>query len=186
MRVISGNFKGRQLKAVPNRLTRPTTDKVKEALFQIIGPFFQGGSCLDLFAGSGGLGIEALSRGMEKAVFVDKQPKAVRTIYDNLRTLKLEEAAEVFRTDAFMALKAAGKRELLFDVIFLDPPYSKVSYEELLEAIDTYNLLTKEGLIVCEHERRDTLKDECGSFSRRQTEIYGGTTGITIYHRKEQ
>ncbi|WP_081704523.1 16S rRNA (guanine(966)-N(2))-methyltransferase RsmD [Sediminibacillus sp. JSM 1682029] len=186
MRVISGKYKGRQLDPVPNRLTRPTTDKVKEALFQIIGPFFQGGNCLDLFAGSGGLGIEALSRGMEKAVFVDKQPKAIRTIHDNLRTLALEDAAEVFRTDAFMAMKAAGRRGLQFDVIFLDPPYGKVSYEKLLEAVDTYHLATQKGLIVCEHENREKLPDQYAGFSRRQTEVYGSTTSITIYQRKEQ
>ena len=102
MRVIAGEHNGRQLPPVPNRLTRPTTDKVKEALFQIIGPFFEGGQALDLFAGSGGLGIEALSRGLDHCVFVDKHPKAIQTIYENLKSLNIEEQAEVFRTDAFL------------------------------------------------------------------------------------
>nr|WP_318036196.1 16S rRNA (guanine(966)-N(2))-methyltransferase RsmD [Halobacillus amylolyticus] len=121
MRVIAGVHKGRQLKPVPNHRTRPTTDKVKESLFQIIGPFFDGGQVLDLFAGSGGLGIESLSRGTEHSVFVDQQQKAVQVIHENLDALKLRDRAEVFRTDAFRAIKAAGKRGLSFQYIFLDP-----------------------------------------------------------------
>ncbi|SDJ74609.1 16S rRNA (guanine(966)-N(2))-methyltransferase RsmD [Sediminibacillus albus] len=186
MRVISGKYKGRQIKPVPNRLTRPTTDKVKEALFQIIGPFFQGGNCLDLFAGSGGLGIEALSRGMDKAVFVDKHPKAIRTIHENIQMLHLGNATEVYRTDAFRAIKAAAKRELTFELIFLDPPYGKVSYEDLLESLETHRLLNKNGIIVCEHEGRTSLPDQFAGFEKKQTEIYGNTTALTLYQRKEQ
>lgn len=181
MRVISGQFKGHPFKPVPNRLTRPTTDKVKEALFQIIGPFFEGGKCLDLFAGSGGLGIEALSRGIDTAIFVDKHPKAIQTIYENIKALKIEDRSEVYRTDAFRALKAASKRELSFQLIFLDPPYSKVSYEELLEAIHNYDLLAPKGVIVCEHEAKQELVSSCGGFMKTKTEVYGSTTGITLY-----
>ncbi|UFU00920.1 16S rRNA (guanine(966)-N(2))-methyltransferase RsmD [Radiobacillus kanasensis] len=186
MRVISGIHKGRQLKPVPNRLTRPTTDKVKEALFQMIGPFFEGGSCLDLFAGSGGLGIEALSRGMDKAIFVDKQGKAIQIIHQNLQELKLENQAEVYRTDAFRAIKAAAKRELLFDYIFLDPPYQKISYTDLLDAIEENNLLHPNGTIVCEHEASESLPDQYSDYIAYRKEDYGSTTAITLYKRKEQ
>lgn len=125
MRVIAGKYKGHRIQAVPNKLTRPTTDKVKEALFQIIGPFFDQGICLDLFAGSGALGIEAISRGMEKAIFVDKQPKAISVIHTNVRQLGIDSQVEIYRNDALRALKAIKKRELKLDMIFLDPPYQK-------------------------------------------------------------
>ncbi|MCT2538079.1 16S rRNA (guanine(966)-N(2))-methyltransferase RsmD [Aquibacillus koreensis] len=186
MRVISGEFKGHPLKPVPNRLTRPTTDKVKEALFQMIGPYFNGGSCFDLFAGSGGLGIEALSRGMDRAVFVDNHPKAIQTIHSNLQSLKIENRSEVFRTDAFRAIKAAGKRGLIFSFIFLDPPYEKVSYEKLLNLIYTNQLLEKDGTIVCEHEANQTLSSDVMGFSKIRTEMYGSTTAITLYKLEEK
>ncbi|WP_077625074.1 16S rRNA (guanine(966)-N(2))-methyltransferase RsmD [Sediminibacillus massiliensis] len=181
MRVISGKYKGRQIKPVPHKLTRPTTDKVKEALFQIIGPYFEGGVCLDLFAGSGGLGIEALSRGMDRVVFVDVHPKAIRTIYENIELLQLEEYTEVFRADAFRAIKGAAKRGLLFDYIFLDPPYKKVSYEDLLEAIHTYGLLKRDGYIICEHDAKSNLPRVLHGFEQIQTEIYGSTTAVSLY-----
>ena len=107
VRVVSGSAKGRPLKAVPGMGTRPTTDKVKEAIFSMIGPYFDGGTVLDLFAGTGGLAIEALSRGMERAVLVDMDPKSIETIRANLKATKMEGQAEVYRNDAVRALKAA-------------------------------------------------------------------------------
>lgn len=107
MRVISGTAKGRPLKAVPGTGTRPTTDKVKEAVFSMIGPYFDGGVVLDLFAGSGGLGIESLSRGSDKAVFIDLEPKSIEMIRANLKATGLDSKAEVFRNEAGRAPEAA-------------------------------------------------------------------------------
>lgn len=157
MRVIAGMMKGRKLKAVPGKETRPTTDKVKESVFQMMGPFFDGGNCLDLFAGSGGLGIEALSRGMTSAVFVDKQQSAVQTLRDNIAMLGIEDQTEVFRADAFRALQAAAKRELVFDLILLDPPYKKVDYERLVREICALGLIGPDGIIYCEHDPAEKL-----------------------------
>ncbi|MDC3412811.1 16S rRNA (guanine(966)-N(2))-methyltransferase RsmD [Aquibacillus sp. 3ASR75-11] len=186
MRVIAGVHKGRPLKAVPSRLTRPTTDKVKEALFQMIGPYFDGGIGLDLFAGSGNLGIEAISRGLDRVIFVDQQPKAIQTIYDNVKMLRIEDRAEVFRTEAFRALKAAAKRELAFDYIFLDPPYGKVSYEQLIETAGQYSLLTESGMIVCEHEAKVRLPDQVANYKRLKSDTYGNTTAISLYQLTEE
>ncbi|MFS0672328.1 16S rRNA (guanine(966)-N(2))-methyltransferase RsmD [Ornithinibacillus sp. 179-J 7C1 HS] len=183
MRVIAGIHKGRQLKAVPGKSTRPTTDKVKEAVFQILGPFFNGGQALDLFAGSGSLGLEALSRGMETCIFVDKHPKAVQTIKENVSMLKLEDNVEIFRADAFRALTAAAKRELRFDLIFLDPPYNKVNYEELLDLIEKEHLLRVDGIIYCEHDINDTMPDSISSLTIKKQVKYGGTIGVTIYQK---
>lgn len=184
MRVIAGDHKGRQLKAVPGKTTRPTTDKVKESVFQVIGPFFPGGAVLDLFAGSGSLGIEALSRGMDRAIFVDKHPKAIHTIHENLRTLNITKQSEVFRADAFRAVQATAKRELSFSLILLDPPYKQGGYEKLLQAIIELKLLRPGGMIYCEHNPQEVLPKTVGSsLAVFKREDYGGTTAMTIYQR---
>lgn len=181
MRIIAGERKGQALKAVPGQATRPTTDKVKEAIFQAMGPFFNGGSVLDLFAGSGSLGIEALSRGMDKAVFVDKQGKAIHTIKENLKTVKYEDKAEVYRTDAQRALKAAAKRGLGFDLILLDPPYQKISYLTLIEEIIEHQLINKDGVIYCEHDPRDEVPEESEHLKIQKQEVYSSAIAVTIY-----
>ena len=110
MRVVSGKCEGHPLKAVPGNTTRPTTDKVKESIFNMIGPYFDGGVALDLFGGSGGLGIEAISRGIDKAIFVDRDNKAIKVIHQNLESCRIQEQAEVYRNDAERAIKALIKR----------------------------------------------------------------------------
>jgi 16S rRNA (guanine966-N2)-methyltransferase len=180
MRVVSGTRKGKSLKAVPGSSTRPTTDKVKEAIFNIIGPYFDGGIGLDLFAGSGGLGIEALSRGAEKVIFVDRDRKAVQTIHENINTCEFEEKAEVYRNDSDRALKAILKRDLAFDLIFLDPPYMKQQLIKLLEVIDSGNLLANGGTILCEHSADVHLPESIGRFIQRKHENYG-VISISIY-----
>ncbi|GAE91760.1 16S rRNA (guanine(966)-N(2))-methyltransferase [Gracilibacillus boraciitolerans JCM 21714] len=184
MRVIAGEYKGNKIKSVPNQLTRPTGDKIKESLFQMIGPFFNGGSCLDLFAGSGALAIEAISRGMETAILVDIQPKAISIIYQNVNHLHIEEKVEVYRNDAFKALKAIKKRGIQFDVIFLDPPYHKISYNELLVSIISMNIVRDHGMIVCEHDPNTLLVNEFEDFIILKYEEYNNTTAITIYQKE--
>ncbi|MFC7061319.1 16S rRNA (guanine(966)-N(2))-methyltransferase RsmD [Halobacillus seohaensis] len=181
MRVIAGEHKGRQLKPVPNHKTRPTTDKVKESLFQMIGPYFDGGSALDLFAGSGGLGIEALSRGIDYCVFVDQQPKAIQVIHENLEMLKISDNAEVFRTDALRAIKAAGKRGLMFQYIFLDPPYNKFSYKDLLENLVSHQLLAEGCLVVCEHDASEEIPSQVEHLELVKSEKYGSNIGVSIF-----
>ncbi|WP_044896140.1 16S rRNA (guanine(966)-N(2))-methyltransferase RsmD [Bacillus alveayuensis] len=180
MRVVSGTCKGRVLKSVPGMTTRPTTDKVKEAIFNMIGPYFQGGTALDLFAGSGGLGIEALSRGMDRCIFIDKDKKAIQTIQTNLLSCNLKERAELFRTDAERALRAIVKRGLTFDLILLDPPYKQQILETILSFIEHHHLLNQEGAIVCEHRHDVHLPKEVGILHLKKQEIYGHTA-VTIY-----
>ncbi|SER96860.1 16S rRNA (guanine966-N2)-methyltransferase [Gracilibacillus ureilyticus] len=183
MRVIAGKYKGHRIQAVPNKLTRPTSDKVKESLFQIIGPFFDEGICLDLFAGSGSLAIEALSRGMEQAILVDKQPKAISVIKSNVNHIGLEKHVEIYRNDAIRALKAIKKRDIKFDIIFLDPPYYKTSYEKLLNTIDEYDLVKDNGLIVCEHDASYQLDVDFSNYRLKKRDKLGNTTGISIYEK---
>lgn len=180
MRVVSGVCKGRPLKAVPGTGTRPTTDKVKESIFNMIGPYFDGGIVLDLFAGSGGLGIEALSRGMDKAVFVDRDFKANQTIKGNLELCKFTDQSEVYKNDAERALKALAKREIRFDLIFLDPPYKKQKLVDLMEEIHKNRLLSDLGCIVCEHDHEFELPERVADLVVTRKETYG-ISSITIY-----
>ncbi|MFJ5713428.1 16S rRNA (guanine(966)-N(2))-methyltransferase RsmD [Neobacillus sp. NPDC093127] len=182
MRVVSGVCKGRPLKAVPGNSTRPTTDKVKEALFNMIGPYFDGGIGLDLFAGSGGLGLEALSRGLDKVIFVDRDAKAIQVIHENIQACRFEEQTEVYRNDARLALKALIKREMSFDYIFLDPPYKLQQLVSLMEKIDNHDLVKPNGIIVCEHSFDVGLPQMAGRFKQMKHERYG-VIAVTIYMR---
>lgn len=180
MRVISGSARGRALKAVPGMGTRPTTDKVKEAIFSMIGPYFDGGAVLDLFAGTGGLGIEALSRGMDKAVFIDKDAKSLETVRHNLQVTGLGDQAEVYKNDAERALKALAKREVLFDLIFLDPPYRLKHGDALMMQMDELKLLSPQATVVLEYESDYVYPASFGPFLQTRKAEYGETT-VSIY-----
>ncbi|WP_088104984.1 16S rRNA (guanine(966)-N(2))-methyltransferase RsmD [Halalkalibacter urbisdiaboli] len=180
MRVISGEKKGLSLKAVPGSSTRPTTDKVKESIFNIIGPYFEGGLGLDLYGGSGGLGIEALSRGVEKIIFIDQDRKAIETIKTNLHLCGFSERAEVYRNDAARALKALVKRELVFTHVFLDPPYAKQNIVSEISIIADHGLLAKEGVIVTEHSSNVELPEMLSNMEKVRVETYGDTT-VSIF-----
>ncbi|HET7628813.1 MAG TPA: 16S rRNA (guanine(966)-N(2))-methyltransferase RsmD [Bacillales bacterium] len=181
MRVIAGVCKGRPLKAVPGKKTRPTTDKVKESIFNRIGPYFDGGSGLDLYSGSGGLGIEALSRGIDEMIFVDRDPKAIAVVKENVERCGFQDKSEIYRNAAKTALKAIVKRGLKFRVIFLDPPYMRQNLVEELEQIDRDRLSEPDGLIVVEHHESVRLNRTYGELKLDRSETYGGTTVVSVY-----
>lgn len=155
MRVISGKAKGRKLKRVPGDTTRPITDRVKESLFNILGPDVRGSRWLDLFAGTGQVGIEALSRGAAGVVFVDKAVPALRTIRENLRLTHLAEGAEVIRSDAFAFLRSGEAAQ--FDLIYVAPPQYHELWERALGLIatDPAAYLTPEGQVVVQIHPRE-------------------------------
>lgn len=185
MRVVAGERKGMPLKAIAGTTTRPTTDKVKESIFNMIGPFFNGGIVLDLFAGSGGLGIEALSRGMDKAIFVEKDARAFQTLQENIQKCRYEEQVETFRTDAKRAIKGFIKRDIKVDLVILDPPYHKEEYYELVNVLIENDKMDDNAIILCEHAKEVDLPKEFGKFSLQRKETYGGTI-ISIYRFIEQ
>lgn len=182
MRVVAGDFGGRRLKEVPGIHTRSTTDKVKEATFHRIGPFFQGGTCLDLFAGSGALGLEALSRGMDHALFIDTHAKAIRVIHENVQTLNVEEQSTIKRKDAMRALEQCAKDGEVFDLILIDPPFHAPIYEKVLRAIDTFNLLHKNGIIYCEHDRQLEMDWDLLPFTVTHESTYGTISTKLLTH----
>ncbi|WP_246940261.1 16S rRNA (guanine(966)-N(2))-methyltransferase RsmD [Bacillus pinisoli] len=185
MRVVSGKCKGHPLKAVPGQSTRPTTDKVKEAIFNIIGPYFEGGLGLDLFGGSGGLGIEAISRGLDKVIFVDIDQKAIHTIKLNVDSCRLKDQVEIYRNEAEKALKVLIKRELSFDYIFLDPPYHKQKLTSLLSIIDSHHILNEQGKVIVEHSTDVELPETIGELLLTRSEKYG-ITAISIYQYDDE
>lgn len=184
MRVISGTAKGRPLKAVPGMGTRPTTDKVKEAIFSMIGPYFDGGTALDLFAGTGGLGIEALSRGMDRAVFIDMDKKSVDVVRENLKAAGFGDSAEVYRNEAERALKALSKRDVKFDLVFLDPPYRLKTADKLMEEMHELGLLNERAVILVEHDAEHRYPEAFGAFRSRRLALYG-ETAVAIYDYTE-
>lgn len=180
MRVVAGSVKGLPLKAVSGTSTRPTTDKVKESIFNMIGPFFDGGNALDLFAGSGGLGIEALSRGIDYVVFTEKDRKAVETIHFNLAKTRLEDRSEVYRADAERALSVMKKNGFKARLLFLDPPYHMAKAYGLMDKAAEFGLMTEDAIVVCEHDKEVELGDQTKFFERYKKVVYGSTV-ISIY-----
>ncbi len=175
MRVIAGKERGRRLQTVSGVNTRPTTDRVKEALFNIIGNSIYDASFLDLFAGNGGIGIEALSRGAKMAVFVEKSRLCTKTIKLNLTITSFLDRSEVITKDVISGLKLLGSRDKNFDFIFLDPPYGHGLIEQTLHSIGKYGLLTRNGLVVCEYSTKEEIPKLVLNLSRVRTENYGDT-----------
>lgn len=180
MRVITGKAKGVSLKTPDGMATRPTTDRVKEAMFSIIQFDIPAASVLDLFGGTGQLGIEALSRDAKQAVFVDEKDNACRLIRENLRRTKLEGQGRVVRSDYAAFLRNCKEK---FDIIFLDPPYAEVFLENSLKIITEIDILHSGGIIVAERPLGKELPWEFDGFTRSKDYKYGKTL-ITIY-RKE-
>ncbi len=169
MRVISGTARGRKLLEPDGMKIRPSTDKVKESLFNIIQFDIEGRRVLDLFAGSGQLGIEALSRGAAMCVFVDESPEAIKLVSENIRRCGLSEGATVVRGDAFSFLERGGK----FDLIFLDPPYETKSLDRALERIIEFDILRDNGIIICESKAEKVITALSEPYRLKKEYIYG-------------
>lgn len=187
MRVIAGTAKRLQLKTLDGMDTRPTTDRIKETLFNMLSPELYDCRFLDLFSGSGGIGIEALSRGAKEAVFVEKNPKAMACVKENLRHTKLEEKGTVMQMDVFQALaRLAGEGQ--FDFIFMDPPYKKELEKRVLEVLaDMYkNLLSEDGIIIIEAAKETSFDyaDRLG-FTVLKEKIYKTNKHIFLERRKD-
>ena len=179
MRVISGTARGVVLKTPDGLTTRPTADRVKEALFSILQFDLPGTAVLDLFGGTGQLGIEAISRGAKSAVFVDEGEKACALIKENLRRAKMENQAQVIRGDYLTYLRRCKEK---FDIVFLDPPYAEVFLENALKCITEIDILQSGGIIVCERPVGKELPWAYEGFTRSKDYKYGKTL-VTLYRK---
>lgn len=179
MRVISGTARGTRLKTPDGMLTRPTSDRVKEAVFSIVQFEVQGSRFLDLFGGSGQMAIEALSRGAASAIIVDGRKDACKLIQDNLRLTHLTPKARVVQSDYLSYLDRCRET---FDLIFLDPPYAEVFLENALKKISEIDILSDRGIIICERPADKTLEVDIPGFVRGKDYRYG-KTWITLFRK---
>lgn len=179
MRVISGLARGRRLKELQGMDTRPTIDKVKESIFNIVQFDIEGRRVLDLFGGTGQLGIEALSRGAAQCVFVDQRKDAAALIRENLKLTRLEEKAKVVQGEAVTYLEACREK---FDLIFLDPPYGSDLLDRAMKTITGIDILNGNGIILCESSVEKELPQVASPYERGREYRYGKIK-LTLYRR---
>ncbi|MBP2640163.1 MAG: methyltransferase [Firmicutes bacterium] len=175
MRIITGSAKGTKLKTPQGFNTRPTADRVKESLFNILGPQIKDAMVLDLFAGTGNLGLEALSRGARHAVFVDHDSASVGIVKENAVRTKLTEKTEVYRNDVLKILLRFKHEKRFFDIVFCDPPYNQGWVQQVLAFFDAHSLLNPCGLLIFEHSRHDMLPSDLKALQVDRVEFYGET-----------
>ena len=181
MRVIAGKFKSRRLEAPAGLHTRPTSDRLRETLFNVVAPRIEDSVWLDLFAGSGAIGIEALSRGARSAYFIESSSTAARTIRKNLHTLGIEDGFEVIERDAEIALRMLDSQAVACDFVFLDPPYRKMGdYEQVLGFLSQSRLLNAGCQVIAEHDKRFDPGNEFGSLRRYRT-LQQGDAVLSFY-----
>lgn len=173
MRVISGEFGGRRLEAVAGDRTRPTADKVKESMFNMIGPYFSGGQALDLYAGTGALGIEAVSRGMDHATLVDRQFAAIKTMQRNVAMLRAEDQFTIVKSSVAHALERFAEDGRVFDLILADPPYAQQEVMKQLAFIRERGLLSAGGRVLIETGLDVDYPSEIPGFVQLRRQKYG-------------
>lgn len=182
MRVISGKYKGKKIEGYDIEGTRPTQDRVKESLFAMIQEDLRDATVLDLFAGSGNLGIEALSNGAKLAYFVDCNPKCIEVLNKNIKDIE-KDGVKVYNKDYLEALKYFYNEHIKFDIIFLDPPYHLECLDDIIQKIIEWDLLNIEGIIVCEYEL-DNFKENYSTLELIKEKKYG-YKNIRIYRKEE-
>jgi 16S rRNA (guanine966-N2)-methyltransferase len=185
MRVISGKYRGRRLKGPDDWDIRPTGDRLKETLFNILGPGIAKAMMVDVFGGTGAVGIEALSRGAREVVFIESSPVAQRLILRNIQLCGIETDYRILPQDAFMALRALARQGFRVDVAFFDPPYDWKPYRDLLEIIFDRRLLSDHGRAVIEHHRKAVLPDS-GERYQRSRIVRQGDHCLSFYDPLEQ
>ncbi|MCC0648055.1 16S rRNA (guanine(966)-N(2))-methyltransferase RsmD [Clostridioides sp. ZZV15-6598] len=180
MRVISGKARGLKLNTPKNEDVRPTTDRVKESLFNIINSYIMESEVLDLFAGTGSLGIECLSRGAKACTFVDISKESIEIVKSNIKKARVENESFILNLDFKTAIDKLKLQNSKFDIIFMDPPYYKNMFIEAIEKIDNSNLLNEDGIIVVEHDTNDLFPDKISKLEKTKDKKYGNTT-LTFY-----
>ena len=185
MRVIAGKYKSRQLKALPEMDTRPTSDRLRETLFNVLAAgnpaALEASTWLEVFAGTGAVGIEALSRGARRVIFVDESRAAAKLILENLTSLGIAEGFEVIEQDAGKALRLLDTQAASFEYVFIDPPYRMgEAYEETLGFLSQSRILGRNSLVIAEHDKRFDPGEAFGSL-RRHRKLVQGDSGLSFY-----
>ncbi len=175
LRIISGTAGGIRIKAPDTDKTRPTLERVKESVFGMLQPYIPGARVLDLFAGSGSLGLEALSRGAEKAVFVDESKICKAVILENIKKTRMEDRARVMVMDVYKAIASLAQMKESFDMVFMDPPYSRNFVNKTLQTLEKSGIIIENGLVAVEHFEDEQPPDNIGRLSKVRFRSYGDT-----------
>ena len=175
MRIIAGENRGKKLKAVPGMKTRPTADRVKEAVFSSIDDRLYGCRFLDVFSGTGSIALEAVSRGAEEAVLLEKDIEALQIIQDNVAACRQQDRCTIMRGDSIASIHTLARQGKQFDLIYIDPPYQSGLYEEVLKNIEEKNLLAQDGMILLECAKNAFLSLENSIFFIYKEKCYGDT-----------
>src|SRR4051812_33717092 len=181
MRVIAGKFRSRKLNAPPGTDTRPTSDRLRETLFNVVGPRVADSVWLDLYAGTGAVGIEAISRGARQVYFVESEKKAARIIRENLKSLDIEEGFEVLEREAAQAVRLLDAQVVQCDFVFIDPPYeSHGAYEQILGFVSQSRLIGAESVVIAEHDKHFDPGARFGALERYR-ELKQGDAVLSFY-----
>jgi 16S rRNA (guanine966-N2)-methyltransferase len=180
VRVIGGQYRGRRLRAVEGFEVRPTSDRLRETLFNILAPRMRASRFLDICAGSGAVGIEALSRGASEATFIDNSRRACSVIEANLQTLGIKREATLIKSDAIAALKRLAEESKQFDIIFLDPPYDSEIYSAALKQIAASGLLSSDAIAIAERRAKKPPETDCGGL-KIYREVKQGDSALAFY-----
>ncbi|MEK6304602.1 MAG: 16S rRNA (guanine(966)-N(2))-methyltransferase RsmD [Acidobacteriota bacterium] len=180
MRVIAGSYRGRKLSPVEGKDVRPTSDRLRETLFNILAPRMRGGRFLDLCAGSGSVGIEAISRGASEVVFIESSRRACSIIEANLRTLGIESGARLINRDVLFALQQITGASAHFDIVFFDPPYASELYDQVMNQLPTGNLLAAGSIVVVEHRSKHQLAPAYSNLATYR-QLNQGESALSFY-----
>lgn len=182
MRIVAGTHRSRKIETLAGEMTRPTADRIKEAVFSRVGPYFYGGKMLDCYAGSGSIGFEALSRGMDAVDAFEISKEACQIIKKNCTNFKMNDRYTLHETSIFSGIDSLNET---YDFIYLDPPYAKQQNEMLIQKISDLNLLSEEGCLVVESLKDDHFSEKIGCFECVKTANYG-ITKISYYERERK
>lgn len=185
MRVIAGIAKGRKLLPPEGMVTRPTLDRVKEAMFSMIQNYILDAVVVDVFSGTGSLGIEAASRGAKKCYLIDKNPTTFSALKKNVENLKFEHLCKTLNGDSYEILKKLGKSGEKFDIIFIDPPYAKEMIPPTIKIVEEYSMLKKDGIIMCKIDSGEDIFKGDGDIILTKQRKYGNTT-VLLYRYGEE
>ena len=185
MRITAGELKNRKIKSREGRETRPTLERIKEAIFSIIGDKVEKAVFLDLYSGTGNIAIEALSRGAARAVMIEQDKDALRIIIENLNNLGLDRRARAYKNDVFRALEILGRKNEKFDIIFLDPPYKENITTDTIKKLSEIGLLEKDGIIISEHSVYEKLDNRIDNFVKYDERDYNKKI-VSFYKLKNE
>ena len=184
MRVVAGIVKNKKLKTKEGRDTRPTLERVKEAIFSIISEKITDCTFLDLYSGTGSIAIEALSRGAKKAILIEQDREAVKIIIENINSCRFEKKSRAYKNDVIRAIEILSRKAETFDIIFLDPPYKENVSENTIKKLSDFKLLKENGMIISEHSNYEKLPDEIGEFVKYDERDYNKKI-LSFYKYKE-